>query len=136
MRVFFAAACVLSGLAWGAESPTQVSVMVEVVHASKEGSGVDPASLETMKAKLAPKAQYTSLRRLSLEKVTTPAKLKLPNGKVATITLEDLKDGVARLRVAVPPMSTVYTLGREGTLYQAAGKQGEADLWLLLSAAK
>ena len=68
--------------------------------------------------------------------VTTPAELKLPNGKVAEVTLEELKDGVAKLRVVVPPMSTVFALGREGTLCQAAGKMGDDDLCLLLSAAK
>lgn len=134
MKAFLVALMLLAVPA-RAETP-QVSIQVEVVQASMKGESVDPSSLEAVKAKLARKARYTSLRRLSLETVTTPVQLKLPNQKVASISLEELKDGVARLKVIVPPLSTVYVLGQEGTLYQAAGKMGDDDLWLLLSAAR
>ena len=131
----FLVALILLAVPAGAETP-QVSIQVEVVQASLKGEGVDPSSLEAVKAKLSKKARYTSLRRLSLETLATPVQLKLPNQKVASISLEELKDGVARLKVTVPPLSTVYTLGQEGTLYQAAGEMGDDDLWLLLSAAR
>jgi hypothetical protein len=116
----------------------KVEVMAEVVLASTEGNVIDPPSLAAMKEKFAQKAKYTSFKRLSQEKIAVSAKagasVKLPNQKIATFKLEELKEGSAKVRVSVPPISTLYTVGREGSLYQAAGKHSGGDLWLVLSA--
>lgn len=129
--------CVLSVslTAWAGET-AKVSVNAEVVVASMKGSQVEPASLADLKTKLAPKAAYTSLKRFSMAKVTLPAEVKLPNEKLAKLSLEELKEGVAKVRVVISPLSTVYSLGREGSLVLEAGKSGEEDVWLVLSAAK
>lgn len=125
------------GFAFNAHAEdVKVAVTAEVVWASTQGQQVDPPSLSSMKEKLSKKASYTSLRRLSLQKLTLPVELKLPNQQVATLKLEELKNGVAKVQVSVPPLSTLYTLGREGSLYQAAGKYENGDLWLVLSPAR
>lgn len=115
----------------------RVEVMAEVVAAGTQGNVIDPPTLKAMQDKLAPKKRYSTLRRLSLEKVLVGkavSSVKLPNAKVATLKLVELKEGVAKLEVSVPPLSTVYTLGRQGSLYQAAGAHEGSDLWLVLSA--
>ncbi|MFZ5468273.1 MAG: hypothetical protein ACOZIN_02450 [Myxococcota bacterium] len=121
-----------------AEGP-KVEVLAEVVLASMEGNLVDPPSLAPMQKKLAQRKKYGSLRRLSVQKVVVaqaPSQLRLPNEKVATFQLKELKEGVAKVEVKVPPLSTVYTLGREGSLYQAAGEHQGGDLWLVLSSSQ
>jgi hypothetical protein len=118
----------------------KVELSAEVVFASTTGNTIEPPTLVAMKQKLQQKVNYTTLKRLSQSKVmvssTSPMEIKLPNQKVATLKLEKIEEGKARIRVSVPPMVTVYTLGREGSLYQAAGQHQGGDLWLVLSAAE
>ncbi|MBI3184332.1 MAG: hypothetical protein HYZ28_19535 [Myxococcales bacterium] len=126
----------LSAVAARAED--KVGVTAEVVLASTSGNVIDPPSLASMKAKFAEKFKYTSFKRLSVQKVVITkgvTELQLPNKKV-TFKLEELKDGIAKVKVNNPPMETVYTLGREGSLYIASGQHGGGDLWLVLSPAE
>lgn len=121
---------------WATPTASGVSVNAEVVVASMKGSLIEPANLAALKTKLEAKAAYTSLKRFSTAKVTLPTEVKLPNDKVAKLSLEELNEGVAKVRVVISPLSTVYVLGREGSLVLEAGKSGDDDVWLVLSAAK
>ena len=117
----------------------KVAVQVEVVLASLKGNTIDPPTLKAMQDAMAKKVKYGSLKRQSMEKLeleTKPHALKLPNGVDAALSVEALKNDVATLRVKVPPADATYNLGKKGTLYVQAGKQGEDDLWLVLSPAK
>jgi hypothetical protein len=117
----------------------KVPVQVEVVLASLSGNTIDPPTLKAMQDAMAKKVKYGSLKRQSLEKLELTAKphlLKLPNGVEAALSLDALKNDVATLRVKVPPADATYSLGKKGSLYVQAGKQGEDDLWLVLSPAK
>lgn len=115
----------------------KVEVMVQTVHASTLGTVLEPPSLRAMKEAFSKNTKYTSFKQLSLEKVVvtaSPVELKLANGKTASLKLEELKGGSAKVRVKLPPLDTVYTLGREGSLYIAGGAHDSGDLWLVLSA--
>ena len=115
-----------------------VSVQVEVVVASLSGNTIDPPALKAMQDAMAKKVKYGSLKRVSNEKlelVVKPHPMKLPNSVEAALSLEELKNDVATVRVRVPPADTTYKLGKKGSLYVQAGKQGEDDLWLVLSPA-
>ena len=116
----------------------KVSVQVEVVVASLSGNTIDPPALKAMQDAMAKKVKYGSLKRVSNEKlelVVKPHPMKLPNSVEAALSLEELKNYVATVRVRVPPADTTYKLGKKGSLYVQAGKQGDDDLWLVLSPA-
>jgi hypothetical protein len=117
----------------------KVAVQVEVVLASLSGNTLDPPTLKAMQEAMAKKVKYGSLKRQSVEKLELTQKphlMKLSNGVEASLSLDALKNDVATLRVKVPPADATYNLGKKGTLYVQAGKQGEDDLWLLMSPAK
>lgn len=126
-------------MAWPGHSLAQdakVPVQAEVV------LGTDPVAkslsepLKVMQAALAKKKRYGTLQVLVTKQLTLekkPTQLGLPNEKTAELSLESLKDGVATVRVKVPPADTTSTLGREGSLYLHAGKHQAGDLWLVLS---
>ena len=134
----FAAALALPGAA-RAEGP-KVEVMADVVLASNNGDKVDPPSLEETKKTFAARNikfsswQSLSQRRLALEPNKT-AEVPLPNAKKAQVTLQAVKEGVAHIRVAVPPSSTELQLGREGKLYVDGGQHQGGQLWLVISPA-
>jgi hypothetical protein len=118
---------------------TAVALVVEVVRASNDGSGVD-AGLERMRDQFAKSGiTYKSYRRLSQEHLLLsagrPAEQKLPNGKTASLTLLEVKAGAAQVSVSVPPVQTVTTLGREGSVYLQAGPHAGGVLILVLSPA-
>src|SRR5688572_19368169 len=131
-KVLAVVALLLPAAALAQDKGEQVEVMAEVVLASTQGAVIDPPTLAAMKEKFAEKMKYTSFRRLDLQKISVgraSSQLKLPNQKVVTFRLNDLKEGAAKITVEVPPASTALTLGREGSLYQAAGKHLGGDLW-------
>jgi hypothetical protein len=114
-----------------------VRITADVVQASNESDTVDPA-LQPMKDKFAKSGiSYRSFRKLSSEVVELrqgkPTEMKLPNGRTATLKLEELRGRKALVRVTVPPVETVYELGREGSVFVRAGKQGDGVLILVLS---
>jgi hypothetical protein len=116
----------------------KVEAMVDVVQASSEGNTIDPPQLAAMKETFKKqKVTYGSLKRLSSEKISigkAPVEVKLPNTKVATLKLLEIKDDTARISVTAAPLKAVeYTLGKEGNIYQAVGKQAGGDLWLVIS---
>lgn len=118
----------------------KVAVQVETVVASLKGNTIDPPTLKAMQDALGKKVRYGSLKRVSLEKpelvVGKPATLKLPNGTEATLALEKMEKDVATVRVKTAAGEVSLSLGKKGSLYAQAGKQGEDDLWLVLSPAK
>lgn len=120
-----------------AEEP-KVDVVAEVVHASDTGSTVDPPTLEPMRDAFNKSGiHYKSFRRLSREKLTLrkgqSAELHLPNNVTASLTLKSVEHDAAKVQVAVPPVDTTYTLGREGSVFIQAGTHNGGMLILVLS---
>ena len=116
----------------------KVKVQAEVVHAQEKAGTVDPG-LQPMQAALEQKTKYGTLKRLSVQKVELtrkPLPLALPNGKTAELSLVSLEQGVATVKVKLPPSESTLKLGREGSLYQHAGKWQSGDVWLVLSQPK
>jgi hypothetical protein len=114
----------------------KVEVMADVVHASNQGA--TDSALFNMKAMFSAEGfGFTSYRRLSSAKLAIQkhkaADIHLPNGQTASVKLDELKDGKAHLRVSVPPGETVYTLGREGSVFVDAGPYKGGSLILVLS---
>jgi hypothetical protein len=116
-----------------------VKVQVEVVLASNKGTAVEPAELSKMKDTFQKQNfSFTSFKRLSLEVLqvglSKPTEVRLPNGVNASVTLLGMKDGVATLRVDIPRQSSLdVELGRQGAVYQKAGKHVGGELILVLS---
>ncbi len=116
----------------------KVTVQAEVVQATEKAGAVDPG-LQSMQTALSQKTKYGSLKRLSqqkLELVAKPYALPLPNSKTAELSLVTLEKGVATVKVRLAPSESTLKLGREGSLYQHAGKWQGGDLWLVLSQPK
>lgn len=117
----------------------KVQVRAEVVLASKKGSEVEPPELAKMKEQFQKQNfNFTSFKRLSLQvlEVTAakPTELKLPSGSNASLQLLSMKDGIATVRVAIPRQPTLdLELGRQGAVYQKAGKYVGGELILVLS---
>ncbi|RKG91669.1 hypothetical protein D7V97_41705 [Corallococcus sp. CA053C] len=116
----------------------KVKVQVEVVLASNKGTAVEPAELNKMKEAFQKQNfSFTSFKRMSLDTVEVvaarPTEVKLPNGTNASLQLLGMKDGIATLRVIIPNQSSVEVeLGRQGAVYQKAGKHVGGDLILVL----
>src|SRR5438445_8538256 len=110
----------ISAAAFGQD---KVDVMVQVVSASKNGASFDPA-LASMKG-WAKQLSYTTVKLVSAQKVAVghaPVEVKLPDNKVATLKLLEVKSGSGRIWVRTPPgTEATFALGREGNSYQGAG---------------
>jgi hypothetical protein len=52
------------------------------------------------------------------------------------LSLEALKDGVATLRVKLPPTDTTYSLAKDKSFYLQGGAHEGGELWLVLSQPK
>lgn len=117
----------------------KVKVQVEVVLASNKGDTVDPPELAQMKEKFRKQNfSFTSFKRLSLDTVelvtAKPTEVRLPNGVNASLKLLDFKEGIATVRVEIPRQSGVdMELGRQGAVYQRAGRHVGGELILVLS---
>jgi hypothetical protein len=117
----------------------KVQVQVEVVLASSKGTAVEPAELSKMKETFQRQNfNFTSFKRLSRETVEVGSQktteVKLPNGTNATLRLLGLKDGIATVRVDIPRLSAMdVELGRQGSVYQKAGKHVGGELILVLA---
>jgi hypothetical protein len=117
----------------------KVRVQVEVVLASNKGEVVDPPELNKMKEAFQKQNfKFTSFKRMSLDTVEVTDKaakeVKLPNGTNASLQLLGMKEGTATMRVTIPNQSSVdVELGRQGTVYQKAGKHVGGELILALS---
>jgi len=116
-----------------------VKVQAEVVLASNKGDAVEPPELEKMKELFRKQNfSFTSFKRLSLETVTVEAQkateIRLPNGVNASLQLLAFKDGTATVRVVIPKQSAMdVELGRQGSVYQKAGRHVGGELILVLS---
>ena len=116
-----------------------VSVQADVVYASTQAGTVDP-SLEKIRAAMAAKVKYATMKKLDSKKLELKLnqlqRLTLPNQKVAELTLQDVKDNVATLKLRVPPTEAVYSLGRDKSLFVQGGTHDGGDLWVVLSQPK
>jgi hypothetical protein len=117
----------------------KVKVQVEVVLASSKGDAVDPPELAQMKETFRKQNfNFTSFKRLSLETIEVGAQksteVRLPNGVNASLKLMAFKDGIATVHVEIPRQSAVdVELGRQGSVYQKAGRHVGGELILVLS---
>jgi hypothetical protein len=123
----------------------KVDVVAEVVHASPQGNAVDPPQLEKMKNELAGKGlRFGSLKRLSQNKLAVHAKkpqeIGLPDGRKATLTLMQIKDDAATVKVTVaqrnkpqPLLEATYRLARDKSTYIHCGAYKDGELFLVLS---
>jgi hypothetical protein len=117
----------------------KLKVQVEVVLVSKKGTEVEPPELQKMKDTFQKQSfNFTSFKRLSHQTLevssTQPTEVKLPNGVNASLRLLRLQGDTATLRVEVPQLSGMdVELGREGAVYQRAGKHVGGELILVLS---
>ena len=120
-----------------AEDP-KVDLRAEVILASNQGTAIEPASLSSVKDEFASAGiVFTSYKQLSAEKLSLdkqhPAEVKLPNGKTASLKLEDLKDGKATVKVRGLGAEVVIQLGREGSVFQRVGAHQGGQLILMLT---
>lgn len=117
----------------------KLQVEVSVVLVSRSGTEVTPPELQKMKETFQRQNfNFTSFKRLSHQslEVNTQAstEVKMPNGVNASLRLKGLQGDTATLLVEVPQLSAVdVQLGREGTVYQRAGKHVGGELILVLS---
>lgn len=117
----------------------KVKIQVEVVLASNKGETVEPPELAQMKETFRKQNfSFTSFKRLQLETLelsaAKPTEVRLPNGVNASLKLLALKEGIATVRVDIPQQSGVdVELGRQGSVYQKAGKHVGGELILVLS---
>lgn len=117
----------------------KLKVEVEVVLVSRKGTEVDPPQLQKMKETFQRQNfNFTSFKRLSQQSLEVsskePTEVKLPNGVNASLRLLRMQGDTATLRVEVPQLSAVdVELGREGAVYQRAGKHVGGELILVLS---
>jgi hypothetical protein len=131
-----ALACALPSAAFAAE---QVEVLAEVVLASNQGEAIDPPELAKMKDVFSRSGfSFTSYKRLWTDKLTLKLKqaveVKLPNQKTATLKLEAIENGSAKVQIEIKKLvSTTLRLGREGSLFQQAGDHQGGKLILVLS---
>jgi hypothetical protein len=128
----------LSPLAARAEEQ-KLKVQVEVVLVSRKSTEVDPPELQKMKETFQRQNfNFTSFKRLSQQSLEVsskePTEVRLPNGVNASLRLLRMQGDTATLRVEVPQLSAVdVDLGREGSVYQRAGKHVGGELIIVLS---
>jgi hypothetical protein len=120
----------------------KLKVQVEVVLVSRKGTEVEPAELQKMKDTFQKQNfNFTSFKRLSQQTLEVSSQqsteVKLPNGVNASLRLLRMQGDTATLRVEVPQLSGMdVELGREGAVYQRAGKHVGGELILVLSSRK
>ncbi len=127
-----------AGAAFAQVVEPKVEVMADVVYASNEGNRIDPVSLKAMKEEFdSAKIFFTSYVRLLSQKValaqSKPVDVKLPNTKSVSLTMIELKDGTATVKVKGPGAEATVQLGRSGSVYQRVGAHEKGQLILALS---
>lgn len=131
-------AVVLSSLATLAADPS-VPVQADVVFASTTAGTVEPA-LTKMRDQMAPTRKYLTLKKLDSKRLELMQNkmqvVALPGQKQAELTLQGLKENVATVKLRTPSVETVYSLGRDKSLYVPAGTNEGGDLWLVVSQPK
>ena len=79
-----------------------VVVQADVVFASTAPGTVDP-SLTRMRDQMAPKVKYTTMKKLDSKRLelvqNKPQTISLPNQKQAELTLQQLKENIATVKV-------------------------------------
>lgn len=117
----------------------KVKVQVEMVLVSNKDNTVDPPELAQMKETFRKQnINFTSFKRLSVETTEVGMQkatdVRLPNGSTASLRLVAVKEGSTTVHVEIPQQSSVdVQLGRQGSVYQKAGKHVGGELILVLS---
>jgi hypothetical protein len=136
-KLLGAAAVVFSLTALAAEP--SVTVQADVVYASTAPGTVEPA-LTKMRDQMAPKVKYQTMKKLDAKKLELVQdkmqSVALPNQGKAELTLQQMKENVATVKVKTPSVETVYTLAKDKTLSAPAGQHDGGDLWLVVSQPK
>ena len=136
-KLLTGAAVLVSFTAFAAEP--SVPVQADVVFASTAAGTVEPA-LTKMRDQMAPTKKYLTMKKLDSKKLELGQNkmqaLTLPGQKQAELTLQALKENVATVKVRTPSVETVYSLGRDKSLYVPAGTNDGGDLWLVVSQPK
>jgi hypothetical protein len=137
-------AALVVGVGLQARAEQKVEVQSEVVLASNQGQVIDPPQLAKMKEEFAKSGiSYSSWKRLSqaravLEKGKAQ-EISFPDGRKATLQLQELKEGSAFVRVTLAQdgqrklVDTVYQLGRHGSVFIRSGDFQGGVLILVLS---
>ncbi len=129
-----------------AQAQQKVDVQTEVVLASNDGTTIEPPHLSKMKEEFARSGiTFTSWKRQSQQKVSLEQggtrDVSLPDGRKASLSLVNIKEGSASVRVTVPDpqdrkrklVETVYQLGRQGSVFIPCGDYKSGKLILVLS---
>jgi len=136
-KLIGAAAVVFSLAAFAAEP--SVTVQADVIFASTAPGTVEP-SLAKMRDQMAKTKTYTTMKKLDAKKLELikdkVQAIALPNKGQAELTLQQLKENVATVKVKTPSVETVYTLAKDKTLSAPAGAHDGGDLWLVVSQPK
>lgn len=118
----------------------KVQITADVVLVSNQGNSVEPG-LESMKERFAREHfNFTSYKKLSSETVwldmRKPREIKLPSGKAAELKLLKPQAGATTVEVTVANVvKTIYTLGREGSVFVNTGHLQDGEVFLVLSPA-
>ena len=137
MTKLLGAALVLSCTAFAADP--SVTVQADVVFASTAPGTVEPA-LVKMRDAMAPKVKYLTMKKVDSKKLELVQNkvqvISLPNQKQAELTLQQVKENVATVKVKTPSVEAVYSLAKDKTLSAPAGANDGGDLWLVVSQPK
>ena len=116
-----------------------VTVQADVVYASTAPGAVEP-SLTKLRDQMASKVKYQTMKKLDAKKLELVQdkmqSVALPNQGKAELTLQQMKENVATVKVKTPSVETVYTLAKDKTLSAPAGQHDGGDLWLVVSQPK
>lgn len=116
-----------------------VTVQADVVYASTAAGTVEP-SLTKLRDQMASKVKYQTMKKLDAKKLELVQdkmqSVALPNQGKAELTLQQMKENVATVKVKTPSVETVYTLAKDKTLSAPAGQHDGGDLWLVVSQPK
>ena len=116
-----------------------VTVQADVVFASTAPGTIDP-SLIKMRDAMAPKVKYLTMKKVDSKKLELVQNkvqvISLPNQKQAELTLQQVKENVATVKVKTPSVEAVYSLAKDKTLSAPAGANDGGDLWLVVSQPK
>jgi hypothetical protein len=118
-----------------------MDVSVEVVHATRQGTKVEPASLAWLKHQFSENGiNFTGFRRLAEHHLTLeqgrPIELSLPNSVTASLKLEELSDSAGQVRIGKRGQEVMYTLSDHGPVFVDVGPFEHGRLFLIVSSAR
>ena len=118
-----------------------MDVAVEVVHATRQSTKVEPASLRWLRHQFTEYGiNFTGFRRLAEHHLTlergTPVELVLPSSATALLKLEELNGSTGRVRIGKPGHEVMYTLSDQGPVFVDVGQFEHGRLFLIVSSAR